>query len=79
MNVAPDYTLDTVEAIVTHPAVHMRGLLVTLKLLEWKLADDIPAYVERVKSWGYRDVRVRQLAHNRQEVCLSAGRRRQTR
>ncbi|HEV3022079.1 MAG TPA: SAM-dependent methyltransferase, partial [Pirellulales bacterium] len=33
MNVAPQYTLDTVEAIVTHPTVTIRGLLLTLKLL----------------------------------------------
>ena len=79
MNVAPDYTLDTVEAIVTHPAVDIRGLLITLKLLDWKLADEIPAYVKRVRSWGYRDVRVRQLAHNRREVCLAAGRKRKGR
>jgi 23S rRNA (cytidine2498-2'-O)-methyltransferase len=75
MNVAPDYTLDTVEAIVTHSAVNIRGLLLTLKLLEWKLADSIPAYVERVRSWGYREVRARQLPHQRQEICLAAVRR----
>ena len=32
MNVAPDYTLDAVEAIVTHPQINIRGLLLTLKL-----------------------------------------------
>ena len=32
MNVAPEYTLDAVEAIVTHPRVSIRGLLLTLKL-----------------------------------------------
>ena len=37
MNVAPDYTLDAVEAIVTHPQINIRGLLLTLKLPEWKL------------------------------------------
>jgi 23S rRNA (cytidine2498-2'-O)-methyltransferase len=79
MNLAPGYTLDTVEAIVTHSAVNIRGLLLTLKLLEWKLAERIPEYVERVKSWGYRDVRVRQLPHNRREVCLAAMRRRRAR
>ena len=38
MNVAPEYTLDAVEAIVTHPQVSIRGLLLTLKLLKWELA-----------------------------------------
>jgi 23S rRNA (cytidine2498-2'-O)-methyltransferase len=75
MNVAPDYTLEVVEAIVTHPEVNIRGLLLTLKLPEWKLAEQIPKYLNRVRSWGYAHVRARQLAHNRREICVSATRR----
>lgn len=74
INVAPNYTLDTVENIVTHPDVHIRGLLLTLKLLDWKLADEVPGYLDRVKSWGYSHIRARQLHHNRQEICLAARR-----
>jgi 23S rRNA (cytidine2498-2'-O)-methyltransferase len=72
MNVAPDTMLDTVESIVTHPQVTIRGLLLTVKLLEWKLAANIPAYLSRIQSWGYDAARARQLAHNRQEVCVAA-------
>ena len=72
MNVAPSYTLDTVEAIVTYPQVLVRGLLLTLKLPEWTLAAELPVYLDRVRSWGYPDVRARQLQHNRQEICLAA-------
>jgi 23S rRNA (cytidine2498-2'-O)-methyltransferase len=72
MNVAPDYTLDAVEAIVTHPEVHVRGMLLTLKLFTWDLADRIPEYLNRVHSWGYNIVRARQLLYNRQEVCVAA-------
>ncbi len=75
MNVAPEYTLDTVEAIVTHETVNVRGLLLTLKLLDWKLADEIPSYLARIKRWGYSHASARQLAHNRQEVCVAATRR----
>lgn len=74
LNVAPRYTLDTVEAIVTHPALCIEGLLLTLKLLDWKLAAELPDWLARVRSWGYRQVRARQLSHNRQEVCLAARR-----
>ncbi|MBX9789802.1 MAG: SAM-dependent methyltransferase [Pirellulales bacterium] len=74
LNVAPQYTLDTVEAIVTHPEVDIRGLLLTLKLPEWELAEELPAYLARIQSWGYGTVRARQLAHNRQEVCVAATR-----
>ncbi len=72
INVAPGYTLDTVEAIVTHQAVRIEGLLLTLKLLDWKLAAEVPEYIERVRRWGYRSVHARQLSHNRQEICVAA-------
>jgi len=78
-NVAPSYTLDAVEAIVTHADVHVQGLLLTLKLLDWSLADHLPEYLARIRSWGFRYVRARQLAHNRQEVCVCALRRRSQR
>jgi 23S rRNA (cytidine2498-2'-O)-methyltransferase len=74
MNVAPAYTLTTVEEIVGHASVRIEGLLLTLKLIDWQLAAEVPAYLERVRSWGYRHVAARQLAHNRQEICLAASR-----
>jgi 23S rRNA (cytidine2498-2'-O)-methyltransferase len=72
MNVAPEFTLDAVEAIVTHRLLGIRGLLLTLKLPDWKLADLVPDYLQRVRSWGYADVRARQLQNNRQEICVAA-------
>lgn len=74
LNVAPSYTLDTVEAIVTHSDVNLRGLLLTLKLLDWKLAADVPEYLARIGQWGFRDIRARQLSHHRQEFCVTAQR-----
>ncbi|MGA2033668.1 MAG: SAM-dependent methyltransferase [Thermoguttaceae bacterium] len=72
MNVPPAYTLDAVEAIVTHPEVNIRGLLLTLKLPQWELAAEVPAYLARVGGWGYNLLRARQLQHNRREFCLAA-------
>lgn len=74
-NVTPNYTLDTVEAIVTYPTSHFRGLIMTMKLPEWQHAEAIPEHVERVRSWGFEWVEARQLAHNRREYCLAARRR----
>jgi 23S rRNA (cytidine2498-2'-O)-methyltransferase len=74
MNVAPKYTLDTVETIVTHPDVNIEGLLLTLKLLDWDQADDAAEYVSRVQSWGFGKVHCRQLQNNRREFCLAAQR-----
>lgn len=77
MNVAPKYTLDTVEGIVTHPGVEIEGLLLTLKLLDWDQADDAAEYVSRVQSWGFEHVHCRQLQNNRREFCLAALRTKQ--
>ncbi|OYV85040.1 MAG: hypothetical protein B7Z73_14345, partial [Planctomycetia bacterium 21-64-5] len=75
MNVAPRYTLDAVEAIATSRRVHLRGLLLMLKLLDWELAGETPDYLARIRSWGFPYVRARQLQHNRQEICVVALRR----
>ncbi len=71
-SVAPRYTLDTVERIVTSKAVKIEGLLLTLKLTDLKLAARVPEFHKRIRSWGYRFVRSRQLAYNRQEICVAA-------
>jgi len=75
-NVAPKHTLDSVEQIVTHDQVHVRGMILTLKLLDRRLAEQIPDYIQRVRGWGYRYVKARQLAFNRSGICLMALRRR---
>jgi 23S rRNA (cytidine2498-2'-O)-methyltransferase len=71
-NVAPNYTLDTVEAIVTHPGVAIEGLVLTIKLTNAAYTAKLPQYVERIRGFGYASVRARQLAYNRQEVCVVA-------
>jgi len=78
INVAPQYTLDTVERLVTNQAMHVRGLLLTLKLLSLNLArpEVVAETIQRVRGWGFADVRTRQLAHNRREYCLAAVRSR---
>lgn len=72
MNVAPSYTCDVVESIVTHPQVNIRGMLLTLKLFDQIHVEQLPDCLERVRSWGYNIVHARQLQYNRQEVCVSA-------
>ena len=72
MNVAPAFTLDAVEAIVRHREVNIRGMLLTLKLPDWKLAGEVPTYLMRIRSWGYNLVQTRQLANNRHEICIAA-------
>ena len=52
--------------------VSIRGLILTLKLVEWDLAWNIPQYLERIRSWGFNVIKARQLQHNRQEICVAA-------
>jgi 23S rRNA (cytidine2498-2'-O)-methyltransferase len=75
MNIAPQATLAEVEPIVTHPGVTIRGLVLTLKLSDWDLSDQLDEFASRVRGWGFRDVRLRQLTTGGQEVCLVALRR----
>jgi 23S rRNA (cytidine2498-2'-O)-methyltransferase len=75
MNIAPEDTLNEVEAIVTSPQVSIRGMVLTLKMSDWSVANRLPEFVERVRGWGYRDVRTRQLVTGGQEICLVALRR----
>jgi 23S rRNA (cytidine2498-2'-O)-methyltransferase len=50
-------------------------MVLTLKLSDWSVANRLPEFVERVRGWGYRDVRTRQLVTGGQEICLVALRR----
>lgn len=72
MNVAPTYTLEAVESLVTHPMVSIRGMLLTLKLFEWRLAEEVPNYLDRIEGWGYNLIEARQLQYNRQEIAVCA-------
>ena len=70
MNVAPNYTLDVLEELVAQiPTV--RGLLFTLKLIRWNLADKLPMLLDRIRTWRFSDVRAKQLVFNRQEVMVA--------
>ena len=71
-NVAPNYTLDAVEDIVTYPSSQFEGLLLTVKLTSFELAEQIDSYLARVQSWGFKRVKARQLAYNRRECCIAA-------
>ncbi len=68
-NVAPNYTLDTLDGVLGQGGARPEGLVLTLKLTDPALAEKLPAIAERIRRHGYRRVRMRQLAYNRQEIC----------
>ena len=72
MNVAPNYTLDVLEEAVGQTNDSIQGLLFTLKLIRRELADKLPVLLDRIQTWGFPDVRMKQLVFNRQEVMVAA-------
>ena len=73
-NVAPNYTLQVVEDIVNYPSSRFQGLLLTFKLSSYELIDQVDAAAEQIRAWGFSTVKIRQLASNRRECCISAQR-----
>ena len=69
MNVAPNYTLNVLEEIIAKTS-SVQGILFTLKLIHWELADKLPMLLDRIRTWGFSDVRAKQLVFNRQEVMV---------
>lgn len=67
----PEQTLQTVENIVTNQHSDLVGLLLTLKIGDYASAERIESWRKTIERWGVADVRIRQLARNRCEVCLA--------
>lgn len=74
LNIVPNYTLDTVAEIVSNAQVNVQGMILTMKLPDLQLIEEVPALMNRVREMGFAVVKVRQLAFNRREICLAAAR-----
>jgi len=72
MNVTPDVGLRAVERLYYRMQESLLGFILTIKLNQWKIAEELPHMIGWVKDMGMSRVRVKQLASNRQEVCFFA-------
>lgn len=70
-NVKPAQTLTTVANIVTHSHCSLEGLLLTMKLGTYDAVERMDAWVARVQKWNPKEIRIRQLARNKCEVCFA--------
>ena len=70
-NVAPNYTLDTLDGVLTHGGARPEGLVLTLKLTEPALAAKLPAIADRLRA-----LRLSPRAHAPARVQSSGGLRR---
>ncbi|MFM8704806.1 MAG: SAM-dependent methyltransferase, partial [Planctomycetia bacterium] len=75
MNIDPRSTLESLERIVTASGVRPTGLIATLKLPDWSRAAELPAWLERFRSWGYEPA-ARQVSTAGREICVAAVRMR---
>ncbi len=70
-NISPREVLNTVEEWLDD-GLNFRGMLLTMKIASDDWFDQLDEYRKRVQSWGFGYVKTRQLAFNRNEVCLMA-------
>ncbi|MSP59587.1 MAG: hypothetical protein EXR72_04455 [Myxococcales bacterium] len=70
VNLAPQVALHAVRGIVAALRPSLRGVLFTLKLNDWGMADQVPDLLRRVEGMGITDVRATQLPSNRQEIFV---------
>ena len=70
-NVKPDKTLVTVGNIVTNRNSDLQGLLITMKIGEYSSADLVERWTKTIQTWNPKQIRVRQLARNKCEVCFA--------
>lgn len=70
-NVRPDQTLVTVGNVVNNRQTEFKGLLITMKIGDYKHADLIRKWTRTVQAWDVSKLEIRQLARNRCEVCFA--------
>jgi 23S rRNA (cytidine2498-2'-O)-methyltransferase len=75
VNLAPQVALHQLRRIVSTLRM-LRGALLTLKLNDWGMAEQVPRFLAQVQAMGFESVRATQLASNRQEICIAASRSR---
>lgn len=72
VNMPPSYTIEVIRDYIQNRGLPVRGVIATLKLPDWKLADEVDSYRSQFEQMGFKRVETRQLAFNRQELCLIA-------
>lgn len=70
MNVPPHISIPIVERLVSQLQDSLLGVLLTVKMNEWKLAQNIPRILKQVKAMGMVYIRATQLSKNRQEIFI---------
>jgi 23S rRNA (cytidine2498-2'-O)-methyltransferase len=70
MNVMPQVSLFEVDRLGTRMMDSLLGMILTLKLNQWKMARELPSLIAHVKAIGLQNVKMAQLSTHGQEVVL---------
>jgi 23S rRNA (cytidine2498-2'-O)-methyltransferase len=71
MNVKPDVSLFAIDRLISRAGPELLGVLLTVKLNDWKYAREIPRMLEHVKVMGLKHVKAAQLASHRREIAIA--------
>lgn len=72
MNVTPYVTLFQVDRLATRLKDSLLGVILTIKLNEWRIAREIPSMFDHLRAMGMVRIRAKQLWSNKQEVLIFA-------
>ena len=70
MNVEPRVSLYAVDRLVSRMKDSLLGVILTVKLNKWEMADQIPDMLAHVRAMGMVKLRAAQLANHRQEIMI---------
>ena len=70
VNLAPQVALITARRLAARPRPALQGVLLTLKLDDWKAVRHVPRFIKSIESMGMVDVRATQLPSNRMELFV---------
>lgn len=70
MNVAPNISLFAVDRLASRMKSSLLGIILTVKLNQWKTANEIPYMLEHVAAIGMVRAKAAQLSFHRQEIVI---------
>ena len=68
VNLAPQIALQTVRRLAARPRSALQGIVVTLKLDDWRALRHLPRWRRQIEAMGMVEVGVKQLSSNRMEL-----------
>ena len=72
VHLAPQVALHSIQRFLPRVRKNLRAAVLTLKMNDQQIIDEIPALLERVRRMGFDEVRATHLPSNRSEICCLA-------